>query len=46
MHKILSKGTIFILRGGYMKVLLLILVFGSVSLVGLADEGTPSVCQE
>ena len=46
MHKILSKGTIFILRGGYMKVLLLILVFGSVSVVGLADEGAPSVCQE
>ena len=46
VHKILSKGTIFILRGGYMKVLLLILVLGSVSMVGLADEGTPSVCQE
>lgn len=29
-----------------MKVLLFILVFGSVSMVGLADEGTPSVCQE
>ena len=29
-----------------MKVLLLILVFGSVSMVGLADEGTFSVCQE
>ena len=29
-----------------MKVLLLILVFGSVSIVGLADEGMPSVCQE
>lgn len=29
-----------------MKVLLLILVFGSVSMVGLADEGTPSVYQE
>lgn len=29
-----------------MKVLLLIIVFGSVSMVGLADEGTPSVCQE
>lgn len=29
-----------------MKVLLLILVFGSVSMVGLADESTPSVCQE
>lgn len=29
-----------------MKVLLLILVFGCVSMVGLADEGTPSVCQE
>lgn len=29
-----------------MKVLLLILVIGSVSMVGLADEGTPSVCQE
>ena len=29
-----------------MKVLLLILVFGSVSMVGLADEGTPSVFQE
>ena len=29
-----------------MKVLLLILVFGSVSMVGLADEGMSSVCQE
>ena len=29
-----------------MKALLLIIVFGSVSMVGLADEGTPSVCQE
>ena len=29
-----------------MKVLLLIIVFGSVSMVGLADEGMPSVCQE
>ena len=29
-----------------MQVLLLILVFGSVSMVGLADEGTPRVCQE
>ena len=29
-----------------MKVLLLILVFGSVSMVGLADEGTPSVWQK
>lgn len=29
-----------------MKVLLLILVFGSVSMVGLADEGTSSVYQE
>lgn len=29
-----------------MKVLLLILVLGSVSIVGLADEGTPSVCQK
>ena len=29
-----------------MKALLLILVFGSVSMVGLADECTPSVCQE
>lgn len=29
-----------------MKVLLLILVFGSVSMVGLADEGMPSDCQE
>ena len=29
-----------------MKVLLLILVFGSVSMVGLADEGMPSLCQE
>ena len=29
-----------------MKVLLLILVFGSVSMVGLVDEGTPSVYQE
>lgn len=29
-----------------MKVLLLILVFGCVSMVGLAEEGTPSVYQE
>ena len=29
-----------------MKVLLLILVLGSVSMVGLADEGTLSVCQK
>ena len=29
-----------------MEVLVFILVFGSVSMVGLADEGTPSVCQE
>ena len=29
-----------------MKVLLLILVLGSVSMVGIADEGTPSVYHE